>query len=338
MNKFIAILAGAALSVAAFDTSRAAETTTERLPIQRIYLVHFSHTDFGFTDLQSVCRDLQVRYLDMAIDAVLATATGPEERKFRWTAESTVAVADWWAAASPARRDDFRRALKTGQFEVAAMPFNQTPFLNARQWQTMLHWLPEDMWKECQPTVAVQNGVNGLPRAGATALLDRGIKHLFMGINADSGGPPFYRPSAFWWKMPDGRRLFVWLKHSYPAGFDFFETYEWRRGPVPRAGDMQFRPAAGTDCQGIYPEVRPPAPPEFPAAFPDSWLRVARRGNQFSAFASTDGITWKLYAEHVLILASTVKVGPALTSHNPEIEARAAFRDYTEHNQAPTQS
>ncbi len=216
-------------------------------PIQRIYLVHFSHTDFGFTDLQSVCRDLQVRYLDMAIDAVLATANGPEERKFRWTAESTVAVADWWAAASPERREDFRRALKTGQFEVAAMPFNQTPFLNARQWQTMLHWLPEDLWKECQPTVAVQNDVNGLPRAGATALLDRGINHLFMGINADSGGPPFYRPSAFWWKMPDGRRLFVWLNHSYPAGFDFFETYEWRRGPVPRAGDMQLRPPRGSD-------------------------------------------------------------------------------------------
>ena len=61
------------------------------------------------------------------------------------------------------------------------------------------------------------------------------------------------------------------------------------------AYEMQFRPAAGADCQAIYPAVRPPAPPEFPAAFPNSWLRVARRGNQFSAFASTDGKTWKLY-------------------------------------------
>lgn len=216
-------------------------------PIKRIYITHFSHTDFGFTDLQSVCRELQVRYLDMAVDAVLATAQGPDERKFHWTAESTVAVADWWESASPARRKDFLRALQTGQFEVAALPFNQTPFLNARQWRTMMRWLPEDLWKQCKPTVAVQNDVNGLPRAGAVALLDRGLNHLFMGINADSGGPPFYRPSAFWWKMPDGRRLFVWLNHSYPAGFDFFETYEWRRGPVPRAGDLLFRPPRGSD-------------------------------------------------------------------------------------------
>ena len=225
----------------------AGESPADLPPLRRIYLTHFSHTDFGFTDLQSVCRELQVRYLDIALDAVLATMDGPPERKFYWTAESVVAVEDWWQSATEARRADFLRAVRSGQLEVTALPFNQTPFLNARQWRTMLHWLPEELWQQFQPTVAVQNDVNGFPRAGALALLDRGIRHLFMGINADSGGPPFYRPGAFWWKMPDGRRLFVWLNHSYPAGFDFFETYEWRRGPVPRAADMQFRPPRGSD-------------------------------------------------------------------------------------------
>ncbi len=106
-------------------------------------------------------------------------------------------------------------------------------------------------------------------------------------------------------------------------------------GDAPRnnnlgAYEMQFRPAAGADCQGIYPAVRPPAPPEFPAAFPNSWLRVTRRGNQFTAFASTDGKSWRQYGEQVLPLANTVMVGPALTSHNPSVTAQAAFRDYTE--------
>lgn len=94
--------------------------------------------------------------------------------------------------------------------------------------------------------------------------------------------------------------------------------------------ELQFRAVAGDDCQAIYPAVRPPAPPEFPAAYPNSWLRVTRQGNRFSAFASTDGKTWKLYAEQDLTLANTVKVGPALTSHNPVVTAKAAFRDYTE--------
>jgi hypothetical protein len=94
------------------------------------------------------------------------------------------------------------------------------------------------------------------------------------------------------------------------------------------AYEMQFRAAAGDNCQAIYPAVRPPAPPEFPAAYPNSWLRVQRRGDQFSAFASTDGKAWKLYAIQELKLAKQIYVGPALASHNPHAVANARFRDY----------
>jgi hypothetical protein len=96
------------------------------------------------------------------------------------------------------------------------------------------------------------------------------------------------------------------------------------------AYEMQFRRVAGGDCQAIYPAIRPPAPPEFPAAYPNSWLRVRRCGDVFSALASTDGITWKMYAEHRLALAGMLKIGPALTSHNPDATAKAVFQNYTE--------
>jgi hypothetical protein len=96
------------------------------------------------------------------------------------------------------------------------------------------------------------------------------------------------------------------------------------------AYEMQFRRVAGGECQAIYPAQKPPAPPEFPAAYPNSWLRVERRGDQFSAFASTDGKRWKLYAAQMLPLSSMVYVGPALTSHNPQVAAEAGFRNYTE--------
>ena len=94
--------------------------------------------------------------------------------------------------------------------------------------------------------------------------------------------------------------------------------------------EMQFRSQTGDNCQAIYPEIRPPAPPEFPAAYPNSWLRMTRRGNRFSAYGSTDGQNWKLYGEKTLALADTLKVGMALTSHNPDTAAKASFRDYRE--------
>lgn len=96
------------------------------------------------------------------------------------------------------------------------------------------------------------------------------------------------------------------------------------------AYEMQFRSTSGGECQAVYPVVRPPSPPEFPAAYPNSWLRVQRREPRFSAFASTDGKAWKMYGVQNLALPKKLYVGPALTSHNPEKIAKASFRDFNE--------
>ncbi len=215
--------------------------------VKEINIVHFSHTDVGFTDSPSVCRELYRRYLDIAVDTILDSMDGPEDKRFFWTAEATMPVNDWWQAATPSRREQFLQAVRAGQLEISAMACNNTPFLNAAQWRTMLHWLPEELWQQVDPKVAIQNDVNGMPRAGALALLDRGVRYLFTGINEDSGGVPFPRPAAFWWKMPDGRRIFVWLNIGYGSGFDFFEPAEWRRGPVPLAADARYRPPRAGD-------------------------------------------------------------------------------------------
>lgn len=235
--------------VASFDITLTAAESTPTAPayIQQLDLIHFTHTDYGFTDHPAVCRDMQVRYLDIALDVVKATRRYPEEARFRWTAEATIAVDDWWQAASPARRREFLAAVRAGQIEVTALPFNNTPFLNRDQWEMMLRWLPESLWKEVSPRTAVQNDVNGFPRAGAKALLDRGGRYRFTGINTTCGDTPLPRLTPFWWKQPDGRWLFAWISLGYGEGFFFFEQGEWRRGPLPLAADAQFRPPRAGD-------------------------------------------------------------------------------------------
>lgn len=210
--------------------------------IQRVDIVHMSHTDVGFTDHPAVCREQQMRYLDIAIDGVLNTENAPKSAQFSWTAESALTVDDWWQRNTPERRQDLIRAMKSGRLEITALAMNQTPTLNAAQWQTTLHWLPEAVWSAAPPKTGIQNDVNGFPRAGALALLDRNVENLFMGINWTNGKAPFPVPMAFWWKMPDGRRLFVWLGDSYPNGFYFFFKDSWRHGPVPESTDTRYRP------------------------------------------------------------------------------------------------
>lgn len=232
-----------------FVSATWAATPEDQAPqfVKQLDIINFSHTDYGFTDHPAVCRDLQRRYLDLALDAAMSTSRLPDEARFRWTAETAVAVDDWWQAASSARRREFVKALRAGQLEVTALPLNNTPFLSQDQWQTMMRWRPADLDRKAKPETAVQNDVNGFPRAGAKALLDRGVRYLFSGINADSGGPPLPRLTAFWWKQPDGRRLFVWMSLSYGDGFFLFEREEWRRGPLPLAADGRFRPPRAGD-------------------------------------------------------------------------------------------
>jgi hypothetical protein len=211
-------------------------------PVREILLVHFTHTDLGFTDHPVVAEELQRRYLDIAVDAALASRGYAPQSRFHWTVEASSTVYEWWKTASPQRREKFLECVRSGQIDVTAMPFNTTPFLNAQQWNVAVHWLPEPLWTAVHPSAAMQDDVNGFPRAGARLLLQRGIHFLWTGINSDSGGPPLAAPSAFWWKMPDGQRLFVWLGMHYGAGYDFFEAQSWRRGPVPRAADTAYRP------------------------------------------------------------------------------------------------
>ena len=208
--------------------------------IRRVDIFHHSHTDFGYTDLPSVCREMQVRFLDAALEACL------RDGRFRWTAEALLTVDDWWRGATPERRRELISVVQRGQMDIMALPFNQAPFLDARQWKQAFAWAPESLWKELRPEAAMQNDVNGFPRAGAIRLLDRGIRHLLMGINADSGGPPFRRPSAFWWKMPDGRRMFVWLGDHYGTAHGFFESRSWIRGQ-PKGAETAHRPPRAGD-------------------------------------------------------------------------------------------
>ncbi|MCX6632191.1 MAG: hypothetical protein NTW28_31660 [Candidatus Solibacter sp.] len=231
---------------AGFVQAAAAQTG---LPIRHVDIVHHTHMDVGYTALPSVVRDLQKRYLDVAVDACLL------DPGFRWTVESLVGLDDWWRASSPPRRLQLTSLVNSGRMDVMGLPFNQTPMLNARQWRQMMSWIPGTLWRSMNIRAAMQNDVNGFPRAGAIALLDRGIRRFLMGLNADSGGPPFRRPSAFWWKMPDGRRLFVWLGEHYGSVMAYLKA--------ARDGDrMLTRPRRFRQAPGSHPVrgLRAPSP------------------------------------------------------------------------------
>ena len=92
------------------------------------------------------------------------------------------------------------------------------------------------------------------------------------------------------------------------------------------AYEFQHREKTDGESEAIYPPQD--APPAFPVDFPHVWLRLNRRGNEFTAFASTDGKSWKKYDSYTLELPPTVFLGLAVTSHTTDASTTAVFKDF----------
>lgn len=210
------------------------------MSIKYIDIIHHSHTDFGYTDHPAVARELQKRYIDMALDAIKATAGKKPQERFYWTAEVMAPLYEWWQQACDARRNELLAAIESGQFEVTGFAFNNTAFMNDDEWDMMLNWIPYELWEKFRPSCCIQNDVNGIPVAGVMRALKKGIRYLWAGPNNYIGGAPFKQPSAFRWKMPDGSSIFVWLNAVYCNAHYLFNE-NWRVGPVSAAADLRYR-------------------------------------------------------------------------------------------------
>ena len=204
--------------------------------IEQIDIYHLAHEDIGYTDQPAVAREMQRRYLDLALDACRRSASRPAGERFHWTAESTIPVLDWWNPASPERRAEFLKTVRDGQIDVAALPCNNTPYMSEEEWTAAVSWLPDELRNALRPRIAIQDDVNGFPSAGALKLLDHGVAHVLTGINGDADDP-FPAPKPFWWKLPNGRRIFVYLAGQYgEAYYTLFGQNNWRLWDSPAAG------------------------------------------------------------------------------------------------------
>jgi hypothetical protein len=93
--------------------------------------------------------------------------------------------------------------------------------------------------------------------------------------------------------------------------------------------EFQYRLKKGGEMKAIYPKSSTGSP-EFPVAFPNSWIRLKRVKNDFTGYYSTDGKTWKVYTTFNLDLPSKIYFGPAVTSHNTKATVTAKFRNISE--------
>jgi len=210
------------------------------MKVKRIDIIHHSHTDLGYTDHPEVVKELHKKYIDIALDAIAATAGNKPGERFCWTIEVLHPIRQWWQEASDSRKEALLKAIETGQLEVCGFAFNNTPFMNEEQWDKFFNWIPDDLWEKLKIRSGMQTDVNGVPLACAMRAYNKGIRYLWTGPNSYLGSVPFKQPSAFKWKMPEGGDIFVWVNAGYSNAHYLFND-NWRKGPVPAAADLRYR-------------------------------------------------------------------------------------------------
>ena len=66
----------------------------------------------------------------------------------------------------------------------------------------------------------------------------------------------------------------------------------------------------------------------FPVNYPNTWLRLKRAGNLFTAYAGLDGVTWTPLSSATIALPAALEVGPFVSSANATAASSGSFFSY----------
>lgn len=93
--------------------------------------------------------------------------------------------------------------------------------------------------------------------------------------------------------------------------------------------EYQYRLHAGGEMKAIYPDSCV-GEPQFPVKFPNTWMRLARKGDVFIGYYGDDMGHWKIFGVLEIVLRQRLLLGMAVTSHNAGEYTTARFRDIVE--------
>ncbi|MGZ9585625.1 glycoside hydrolase family 38 N-terminal domain-containing protein [Paenibacillus marinisediminis] len=190
----------------------------------KMYVIHHSHTDIGYTERQEKIEQFQVDYVRQAIETANAIHTGDKQdwKGFRWTCETFWAVENFWSRASDELKEHFIAALKRGDIELSGTYLNMTELLD-HDILTKNHMKAATFAKEHGVLLnsAMTADINGYSWGYAQTLVDAGVEHLLSCIHTHHGMYATGRKQyPFYWETPSGDRLLVWNGEHYMLGND----------------------------------------------------------------------------------------------------------------------
>ncbi len=236
------------LVVASSTVSATNVTQTPVRPLT-VYILPHSHTDIGYTEIQTAIEKKQVQNLVDGIAAARRTAAYPEGARFVWNVEVLWAADLYLHRLGDEQRASFLDAVRKGQVALNGMYLNElTGLCRPEELLHLFRFATQLEQKTGVPIdAAMISDVPGYTWGTVTAMAQAGIKYFSTAPNYfDRIGTILreWENKPFYWLGPDGRtKVLVWIpfwgyamshrygKMSPQLVEDFYHGLEQRKYP-----------------------------------------------------------------------------------------------------------
>ncbi len=188
----------------------------------KLYLLHHSHTDIGYTERQEKLKRYHVDFIQQAIDILKEIEDGkrPEWEGFRWMCENYWQVENFLTNSSPENIASFERYVQAGLIDISLNYLNMTELVDNDVLNNKLAKGRSYADRLAVPLdSAMTADINGYAWGYADALVRNGIENLFACIHTHHGMFPLGRKhNGFWWEGPSGERVLAWVSDHYHMG------------------------------------------------------------------------------------------------------------------------
>lgn len=192
----------------------------------KIFLIHHSHTDIGYTERQDKIIRYHFDYIRQAIDILndLHYNNKKETTGFVWQCENFWQVKNFYEQASESYKKDFEKYVKSGEIGLSGNYLNLTELIG---YDVLFSRLAKAKSYGEKIGVPVKSGmtadINGFAWGYTDALKENGIENLFSCLHPHHGMFPLYKKQIpFYWQSPKGEKVLVWNGEHYHFGNELF--------------------------------------------------------------------------------------------------------------------
>ncbi|MFI5380615.1 MAG: glycoside hydrolase family 38 C-terminal domain-containing protein [Tepidisphaerales bacterium] len=189
-------------------------------PHHTIYILPHSHTDIGYTEIQTEIEDKQVNNLLLGIEYAKRTANYPPGARFVWNVEVLWAADLYLHRLGPAQQQAFLDAVKNGQVALNGMYLNELTGLCRPEELMRLFTFATQLRRQTGATIdsAMISDVPGYTWGTVTAMSQAGIRYFSVAPNYfDRIGDILvqWENKPFWWVGPSGKdQVLVWIPYK----------------------------------------------------------------------------------------------------------------------------